>query len=238
MGGQTWIADILAAVMLATAAYCLSRLVISWRQGRSTDRPVDGVHVVMGVAMAGMLVPGLRFFWTGGWEIIFGAATLGFAGLATRELRAPKSACDRPRHHHLQHVLACAAMVYMLAAMTTVAAHAGSGTAGMTGMGGGAHFPTLALVLALGLIGYVIWTADRLTSFAPVAALAAAGRPVGALVLAGGGAEAVPASTVPASTGATEPAEARRPAPLSPRLAACCEIAMGVTMGYMLILML
>jgi hypothetical protein len=26
--------------------------------------------------------------------------------------------------------------------------------------------------------------------------------------------------------------------PLSPRLAACCEIAMGVTMGYMLILML
>jgi hypothetical protein len=26
--------------------------------------------------------------------------------------------------------------------------------------------------------------------------------------------------------------------PLSPRLAACCEIAMGVTMGYALILML
>jgi hypothetical protein len=26
--------------------------------------------------------------------------------------------------------------------------------------------------------------------------------------------------------------------PLSPRLAVCCEITMGVTMGYMLILML
>jgi hypothetical protein len=26
-------------------------------------------------------------------------------------------------------------------------------------------------------------------------------------------------------------------APLSPRLTACCEIAMGITMGYMLILM-
>ena len=233
MGGQTWIADILAAVMLATAGYCLSRLVISWRRRRSTDRPVDGVHVVMGVAMAGMLVPGLRFFWTGGWEIIFGAGALSFTWLAMRELRTPKSVCNRPRHHHLQHVLACAAMVYMLAAVTTIAAHAGSGGSGMSGMGGGAHFPTLALVLALGLLGYVVWTADRLTSFAPVAALAGAGAPVGDLVLAGGGSE-----TVPASTAAAEPAEARRPSPLSPRLAACCEIAMGVTMGYMLILML
>jgi len=233
MGGQTWVADILAAVMLATAAYCLSRLMISWRQGRSTDRPVDGVHVVMGVAMAGMLVPGLRFFRTGGWEIIFGAAALSFAWLAVRELRTAKSAGNRPRHHHLQHVLACAAMVYMLAAVTTTAVHAGSGSSGMSGMGGGARFPTLALILALGLLGYVVWTADRLTSFAPVAALAGAGAPVGDLVLAVGGGK-----TVPASTAATDPAEARRPRPLSPRLAACCEIAMGVTMGYMLILML
>jgi len=29
-----------------------------------------------------------------------------------------------------------------------------------------------------------------------------------------------------------------RDAPLSPRLAACCEIVMGVTMGYMLIVLL
>ncbi|HUC27571.1 MAG TPA: DUF5134 domain-containing protein [Streptosporangiaceae bacterium] len=233
MGGQSWIADILAGVMLATAAYCLARLVISWRRGRPTERPVDGVHVVMGVAMAGMLVPGLRFFWVGGWEIIFGAGTLGFAWLAVRELRAPKSGCDRPRHHHLQHVLACAAMVYMLAAVTTTAAYAGSSSSGMSAMGSEAHFPTLALVLALGLIGYVVWTADRLTSFPLVAALATAGAPVGDLVTAGGGRE-----TVPASTAAADVAEARRPGPLSPRLAACCEIAMGVTMGYMLILML
>jgi hypothetical protein len=234
MGGQTWIADILAAVMLATAGYCLSRLVISWRQSRSTDRPVDGVHVVMGVAMAGMLVPGLRFFWTGGWEIIFGAGALCFAWLTMRELRTAKSACDRPRHHHLQHVLACAAMVYMLAAVITTAAHGGSGGSGMSGMAGGAHFPTLALILALCLLGYVIWTTDRLTSLAPVAALAAAAAPVGDLVLAGGEGD-----TVPASTAATDLAEAaRRPTPLSPRLAACCEIVMGVTMGYMLILML
>jgi Domain of unknown function (DUF5134) len=180
--------------------------------------------------MAGMLVPRLRFFWTGGWEIIFGAAALGFAWLAVRELRTPKFASNRPRHHHLQHVLACASMVYMLAAVTTTAVHAGSANSGMSGMAGGAHFPTLALILALGLIGYVIWTADRLTSFPRVGALTAAGAPVGDLIPAGGGSDA--------STAATDPAVARRPSPLSPRQAACVEIAMGVTMGYMLILML
>ena len=61
----------------------------------------------------------------------------------------------------------------------------------------------------------------------------AAGAPVGDLVLTGGG-----KATRPASTAAADLAAARRPRPLSPRQAACVEIAMGVTMGYMLILML
>jgi cytochrome b561 len=232
--GEAWLADSLAAVMLATAAYCLARLVTSWRQGRRTDRPVDAAHVLMGVAMAGMLVPRLRIFWTGGWEIVFAVGAVGFAGLALRELRTPKSQCDRPRHHHLQHVLACAAMVYMLAAVTSAAKAGGSGMAGMAG--GAAHFPTLALVLALALLGYVIWTADRLTSLAPVRALAAASGPVIGLAPVGAGGELGLAQ--PDALPATAAPDPVRQAPLSPRLAACCEIAMGVTMGYMLILML
>jgi Domain of unknown function (DUF5134) len=236
VGGQTWLAYTLAAVMIVTSAYCLSRLVVSGRQARRTDRPVDAAHVLMGAAMAGMLVPRLRIFWTGGWEVVFGLGAVGFAWLVIRELRTPKSERDQPRHHHFQHVLACAAMVYMLAAVPSAGA---AGVSGMSGMAGGAaRFPTLALVFAVGLFGYVIWTADRLTSLAPVAALAAAGGPVPSPVLAG-----------PATAGAADPAglpdavrpaaaSATRLAPLSPRLAACCEIAMGVTMGYMLILML
>lgn len=235
MAGQTWLADILAAVMIATAAYCLGRLALSWRQGRPTERPVDAVHVLMGVAMAGMLVPRLRVFWAGGWEVVFGLGAVGFAWLAARELRSPSAECTRPRHHHLQHVLMCGAMVYMLAAVTTVAT-AGSGGSGMAGMAGGAaRFPTLALVLALGLFGYVIWTADRLTSLAPVAALSAASTSVPDLVPAGG----VPASGASGAGTADAASTPARPSrPLSPRLAACCEIAMGVTMGYMLIMML
>jgi len=72
-----------------------------------------------------------------------------------------------------------------------------------------------------------------LTSLAPVAALVAVGTPVPDLVPAGGGA----ASGATVTGGAARP-PARPSRPLSPRLAACCEIAMGVTMGYVLITML
>ena len=195
----------------------------------------------MGVAMAGMLVPRLRVFWAGGWEVIFGAATLWFGWLAVREYRR-RTALGRFRPHHAQHALGCAAMVYMFAAVTTTVRAASD--AGLGGMGGGARFPTLALVLALVLFGYVVWTADRLPALARVSSLAAraaaavpaAAVPVGAPGPSGGGpAAAGPAGDCPAAAGS---GSAWSGPPLSPRLAACCEIAMGVTMGYALILML
>ena len=244
MAGPSWLADVFAAVMIITSGYCLGRLVISWRQRRPTDHHVDGVHVLMGVAMAGMLAPQLRIFYVGGWEVVFGLSAVGFAWLAGRELRGPRRAGNYPRHHHLQHVLACAAMVYMLAAVTRTAG--GAGTSGMSGMSGGAmaaHFPTLAGVLVLGLCGYVVWNADRLTSLMRVAVpvtTATASAPVPDLVPAGG---AGPAGGVALAGDGEALAPARQPQPgrsrpLSPRLTVCCEIAMGVTMGYMLILML
>jgi hypothetical protein len=240
MAGQSWLADAFAGVMLVTAAYCLARLVISWRQRRRTDRQVDAIHVLMGVAMAGMLVPRLRVFWAGGWEVIFGAATLGFGWLAVREYRR-QTAPGRFRPHHAQHALGCAAMVYMFAAVTTTARAASD--ASMGGLGGGARYPTLALVLAVALFGYVVWTADRLPALARVSALAArsavpaaAAAPAMAVPAGGPGAAAAgPAGGGPAPAGS---GSAWSGPPLSPRLAACCDIAMGVTMGYVLILML
>ena len=227
MGGPAWLGWAFAAVMIALAAYCLGRLLLTWRWRRPTDYPVDAVHVLMGIAMAGMLVPSLRVFRAGGWEIVFGAGALYFGGLAAREFRGMRTPAGPPGHH-LQHVVGCAAMVYMLAAAgghsmggtggpgsaQPAAAAAGPGGAAMSGTAGagGGHVPTLALVFSLVLFGFVVWTTDRLTSLAPVAALA--GRP--------------------------GPAAAHRvrAVPLSPRLAACCDIAMGITMGYTLIVML
>ena len=83
-------------------------------------------------------------------------ATLWFGWLAVREYRR-RAALGRFRPHHAQHVLGCAAMVYMFAAVDH--GREGRVRSGMGGMGGGARFPTLALVFALALFGYVVWTA-------------------------------------------------------------------------------
>ncbi|MGD0065916.1 MAG: DUF5134 domain-containing protein [Streptosporangiaceae bacterium] len=249
MGGPSWLAWIFASVMIAIAVYCLTRLLVSWRQHRPTDRPVDLAHVLMGVAMAGMLVARLRVFWVGGWEVVFGIGTVWFAGLTIREHRGQATVGGRSGHH-LQHVLACGAMLYMFLAKAAVAkAAAVVGGAAIGGMAAGpAHFPTLALALAFALFGYVVWNADRLSSLAPVAALAARAVPVPVLAGAGkgGGASFAAAhrqTTSPAhredpSAAHREDPSATRQVPLSPRLAVCCEIVMGVTMGYVLILML
>jgi hypothetical protein len=228
MTGLSWVADALAASMILTAGYCVSRLVLSWRYHRVTDHQVDLVHLLMGVAMAGMLVPRLRVFWSGGWEVVFGIAVLVFSWRLISDARA-RIRPGHPRGHHVQHMLGCVAMIYMLAAVAS-AAHVGAeGAAPGVMSGSTAHVRTLALILAVCLLGYVVWAADRIPSLARVAALPATGTPAMALASSGSGQD-------PAA--ATVPARQRQGVPLSPRLAACCEIAMGITMGYMLVVML
>jgi hypothetical protein len=255
VGGPAWLTGTLAAVMIATAVYCVSRLVSARRWRRPTEYDVDGVHVVMGVAMAGMLVPRLNVFWDSGWEVIFGAAMVWFGGRAIRGYRHRRLArrpVARPHRaaHDLQHLLASGAMLYMLAAASARTAGSGAGMsmAGPTG----SRFPTLALVLALGLFGYVIWTTDKLASLAPVAALRAATAPAATALAAAAPPPAIAAdgTAVPAAGRSPGPPDSPAAAatsaagrgrvmpPLSPRLAACCEIVMGVTMGYALITML
>jgi hypothetical protein len=251
MTGPSWLAKTLAAVMIVTAAYCFSRLVTACRSKRRTDYDVDGVHILMGVAMAGMLVPRLNPFSGSGWEVIFGAAAAWFGAQTVRGYRSELAVGRRWVAHHLQHVVACGAMLYMFLAVAPM--RTGSSGPGMA-MGGSARstttFPTLALVLTLVLVGYVIWTADRFTELPAVAALRAMTVPVRAAVApalsasaaSGAGTEpsaggpATPVTQAPAGPGAAQAARARPP--MSPRLAACCEIAMGLTMGYMLITML
>ena len=141
----------------------------------------------------------------------------------------------------------CGAMVYMLLAASTAASAVSTATsAARTGltMGGAAaagRFPLLALILAVFMVGYVMWQADRL----PALAAAAPTRPAGGgqhmrAYQAGPG---TPASQRRRGMISRRLAGVENPPPLadqalSPRLAACCQIAMAVTMGYMLILML
>ncbi len=262
MGGQSWLADILAGVMILTTIYCVGRTVIARTRRRPAEHDVDVVHALMGVAMAGMLVASLKILPSDIWAVVFGLAAVWYAVQIASRYRfgTAGGATDAPeadhRHHHLPHLAMCCAMVYML-----LAARAMAGASGGMGMGGspsGAHLSFLALVLVLVLVGFAVWDTDRLSRLHRLApARAAAARVETGLALAratvapGPGATAMAAmAAVPAGMSAAagtpaakEPLDAeggRTPsgAPVAPRLALCCQIAMGASMAYMLVLML
>jgi hypothetical protein len=204
-----WLSPGFAGVMLLIAVYCAGRLIAAraWRRGSELD--ADGVHLVMGVAMAGMLAPRLSVVPVSVQEVVFALAAAWFAGQA---IRVRRGAAGGRWHclHPVPHVCECLAMVYMLAVPAS-----GNTTAAMAGMGGGAPgmvgfpgSPAIAVLLALFMVGYAAWLSDRLVFLSRLTA----------------GSSAAPRA------GRGWPA-------LAPRAAVCYKIAMAVTMAYMLIMM-
>lgn len=247
MTAPSWLAGALAAAMIVIAVYCSCRLVASRRWRRATEVDADGIHVVMGVAMAGMLVPQLSPLPGRVWEVVFGVAAAWFAWQAARVGRnAP--ARDMRCRHPVPHLVECAAMLYMLMAVPDL--RPGAPEKLMPGMSGPASasgfLPALAIVLALYMVGYVLWTTDRLLSLRRAPSVMAArsqaqGRTL-MLVNSGTPPAASPYdqlhSTDPAGTSSsTLPGHPADWPVLAPRLAAGYKIVMGITMGYMLIMM-
>jgi hypothetical protein len=243
MAGPSWLAGAFAAVMILTAAYSASRLAISRLRGRATELDSDALHAVMGTAMAGMLVPRLHVLTGSAWAALFGAAAawFGWHALRTRGRGTSGSRCRYP----VPHLIECTAMLYMLLPLhAPQPGHGGTGMA-MAGMGASAgpgSFPALAVVLALFMLGHIVWTTDRLTTLARAKTTADLGQNRGhqpstaALAAAPFRYVGVPPAT-PAATVTRHGQQAGRPV-LTPKLAACGKIAMSITMGYMLILML
>src|SRR5215470_15538018 len=266
MAPPTWVAGVLAAVVLLIAGYCATRLVAArwWR--RSTDHGVDVLHAVMGVAMAGMLVPRLSLLQPRAWAVLFAVGAVWFGWQVLRGRRrhratgpAQPAALAQGGQaglggHHGAHVLFCAAMVCMLLAMPNLSVPMTAGRGAL---------PVLALLLAVAVAASVVVSTDRLSALSPAPAPAAVApapprdHPSADGAVSTGGALARPARGSPGRAGAGGPilapaargssgragaggpvlAPAARPA-LCPRLAACCQIMMGVAMAYMLILML
>ncbi len=224
MGGPAWLTAIFAAASLAVAVYCAGRLAVARRWHRPTELDTDGAHVVMGVAMAGMLVSGLRSLPSAIWEVVFAAAAAWFG---YRMLQGRRGAEPSPwrSSHPLPHLVECAAMVFMFLILPSAAAGAATSGMSMTMTATESRFSFLTLPLALYLFGYVVWLGDRVTLHAPAHALALATAPASASAGSGPGYSGSPS------------AEPARPY-LAPRCAAICKITMGITMGYMLILML
>jgi hypothetical protein len=230
-----WLADLLAAVVIAIALFSAFRLA-RFRGRRAGEVDADGVHVLMGVAMAGMLVPSLKFAPAGAWAVVFVISGAWFAwrSAAVRAERAGRggprwaarlSRSDTCCEYPLPHLIDCGAMLYMLLAIPAAGAVAAGGSGGMGmsvgGMSGGARAPALGLLLAVGICAYAIWLTDRIHLLAPARALAGAGAGAGTGGEVAGGATAAPVRAL-----------------LAPRAATCCKIAMGVAMGVMLIDML
>jgi hypothetical protein len=223
--------------MTVCSASASRSLAFARLRGRPSELDADALHTVMGVAMAGMLVPWLHLASDSVWAAVFGvgAVWFGWHALPARGPVSPRlSRCRYPA----PHLVECAAMIYML-----LPGHrplpGGSGMA-MPGMGAASGsqqgFPALAVILALFMLGYIVWTTDRLTSRTAQSTATTAGagstgdhRPL----TAAAGTRANDAASAPGP----EDHQAGRPA-LAPRLAACTKIAMSLAMGYMLILML
>jgi Domain of unknown function (DUF5134) len=234
MGAPIWLTGSFAALMLTVATYCAGRLAVTRRWQRPTELDTDAGHVLMGVAMAGMLVARLRILPAAAWEAVFAVGAAWFAWQLVKSRRRTAAASWRCLHP-APHLVECVAMLYMFFAAAPLTARAAA--AGMAGQAP-SRFSVLALLMALFMVGYVVRVADRLPLRTPAVA------PAPALALA-------PAIPAPMATPAPLdiPAPASAPAPagrvtttarpyLAPRCAALCKIAMGLTMAYMLILML
>lgn len=253
-----WILDVFAAVMLVVAGVSTARLAGArpWRRGAVvTDTDIS--HLLMGIAMAGMLAPGLTTLPNDVWAVVFGVLMAWFGYRVVRDYQA-SGARALAAGHCAPHLAHCAAMVYMFLAVSAPAAGGGAGMSGMTGMPT-LDVPTLALAFGLILVGYAIWDLDQLSSLwrGPAVAVAGAAAPAlagawavaagtvaagtGSVAGAGGGA----AADSPAGSGGAGPdrAAGRTPPALTAVLnsggtAVGCRIAMGVTMALMLFVMI
>jgi Domain of unknown function (DUF5134) len=259
----SWILDIFAAVMLVVAAVSAGRLVAARPGGKGRQRAaladVDVAHLLMAIAMAGTLSAGLRTLPDGAWEVIFGVLTAWFGYRVTRDAQV-SGVRALAGGHCAAHLIHAAAMLYMFAALAGPAGHG----AGMTSLGGAPSMmgtlslPSLAFVFALLLIGYGVWDLDQLSGpgvsghYSLAAARVAPAGVLLARVAAGTDLLAVERKPAAAARGVvlaepSEPGGAGREAVragggghpvLAPWVATGARITMGVTMAFMLLIMI
>ena len=255
MSIPAWILDVFAAVMLLVAAVSAGQLIVAraWTRAGARDADIAISHLLMGIAMAGMLVASLATLANGAWIVVFAVMTAWFGWCLWQDSRG-QGAGAAIRGHHAPHLVHSAAMLYMFAALAGPASDGGAGMAGMAGGASGMqtlNAPTLALVFTLLLIGYTVRDLDRQACadgyfhvvgrhFAPAPALATSG-PALAGPAGGDGVVATMPRAAQAEAAVPEPAAAEPAAErllLSPAVVKGCRVAMGVTMAFMLIIMI
>ena len=168
----SWILGIFAAVMLVVAAVSAGRLVAArpWQRGprQAALADIDVAHLLMAIAMAGMLVSGLRTLPDGAWEAVFSVMTVwfGYRVLLDAQVNGVRALAGG---HCAPHLIHAGAMLYMFMAVSASSAHGSGGMSGMGGISGmgSLELPFLAFLFALALVGYSIWDLDQLSGPGP-----------------------------------------------------------------------
>jgi len=212
MSTPAWILEIFAAVMFLVAEVSAGQLVIAraWTRRDIADADIAVFRLLAGIAVAGMLVPGLSILPNAAWEVAFAVMTAWLAWRLWLESRGRGAAMARG--HYAPPLVQSAAILYIFAAL---AAQSVSSTGGMAGMAGWSssglpalHAPTLALIFALLLVAFAVHDLDR---------------------RAGSGLAAAAAGPVAAT--------AQRLL-LSPAVMKGCQVTTGVTLAFLLIIMI
>ncbi len=253
MSTPAWILEIFAAIMILVAEVSAGQLVIAraWTRRGGADADIAVSHLLMGIAMAGILVPGLSTLPNAVWEVVFAVMTAWFAWCLWRESRGRGTAA-LAHGHYVPHLVHSAAMLYMFAALAGPSVEGSgmsmSGTGGMSGMAGGSsggmptlHASTLALIFALLLIAFTVhdldWPAGVDGYFHVMGRRSV---PAGSALAAGPVAlrqptQADAAQTAPQADPAAYTAERLL---LSPAVVKGCQVAIGVTMAFILIVII
>jgi len=247
MSTPAWILGIFAAVMLLVAEVSAGQLVLAraWTRRGGTNTDIAVSHLLIGIAMTGILVPGLSTLPNAVWEVVFAVMTAWFAWCLRRESRG-RGAAAVAGGHYAPHLVHNAAMLYIFAALAGPSVSGTGGMSGMSGMAGGSSggMPALALIFALLLIAFTIHDLDRPAGVdgyfyvvgrrsvpAGSALAAAAAGPVALRQPA----QADAAETAPRADPAAHTAERLL---LSPAVAKGCQVAIGVAMAFILIVVI
>jgi Domain of unknown function (DUF5134) len=236
MNTPAGIPEIFAAIMILVAEVSAGQLVIAraWTRRGGTNADIAVSQLLMGIAMAGILVSGLSTLPNAVWEVVFAVMTTWFAWCLWRESQE-RGAAAVAHGHYVPHLVQSAAMLYVFAALPGPSVEGSgvsiSGAGGMSGMGGGSsggtptlHASTLALIFALLLIAFTVHDLDR------PAGVDGYFRVVNR--------RSVPAGSALAAAAAGPAAYTAERLLLSPAVAKGCQVAIGVTMAFILIVII
>lgn len=224
MSTPAWILDIFAAMMVLVAEVSAGQLVMAraWTRPGGAGAGIAVFRLLTGIAMAGILVPGLSILPSAVWEAAFAAVTAWFAWCLWRTRRGGVAVAHGP---YAPHLAQSAAMLYLFAALAGPSGSSGAG--GMSGMEWGTaagmpalRAPTLALIFALLLIALTVHDLNRQAR--PDGYFQAAGRPTGPALAAAAGAGTV--------------AYTAERLLLSPAVVKGCQVAISVTVAFILII--